>query len=683
MIEIGIAILIVFILILVTLGLAGCRYIPHNCVGIIEKLWSTKGSLKEGRIIASKEEAGFQTRLLRGGIHFGLYAFQYSVHKQPLITVSEGRIGYVYARDGQPLPPTQTLGKVVECNGFQDAAAFLERGGQRGRQRATLREGVYAINTALFVIITEDAVYSGPGQAQDKENLKGWQDELRNRNGFSPVVIGFAGSKGQEPPPVPNESETDQLLSPTDQIGVVTVHDGPTLASGEIIAPEVGGEGDDGHNYFQDPEKFIALGGRRGKQRQVLTDGTFFINRWFATVEMKPKYLIPIGYVGVVVGYYGKAGEDTTGADFRYGEQVGTNERGVWKKALPPGKYALNPYAVKVEPVPTVNFVLRWITGVTESHKYDQDLRSIELITSDGYEPLLPLSLVLHIDYERAPSVVQRFGNVKRLITQTLDPILTAFFRDVAQKNPMLDLLVKREEIQRQATEALGSRFKDYDINCIAVLIGRPETQQKGDDPIDRLFNQLRLRRLADEQKATYIKEEEAATQLKALNEATAVAEKQKELTGTKIAIEIAKNKGAAELAEAEGLAKRDVSRADGQSQARQLEGKGEASRISQVGEAEAEVNRKKIAAYGDSRLFALNLLGEQLSKSVQPLVPERVFMLGSGTSNGDKLTAGHELNGLLPALLGLLLSEKSGIGLAAEKTAKGAVKAEGDEKST
>jgi hypothetical protein len=29
---------------------------------------------------------------------------------------------------------------------------------------------------------------------------------------------------------------------------------------------------------------------------------------------MKPKYLIPIGYVRVVVGYYGKAGEDTTGA---------------------------------------------------------------------------------------------------------------------------------------------------------------------------------------------------------------------------------------------------------------------------------------------------------------------------------------------------------------------------------
>ncbi len=43
------------------------------------------------------------------------------------------------------------------------------------------------------------------------------------------------------------------------------------------------------------------------------------------------------------------------------------------------------------------------------------------------------LSLVLHIDYEKAPRVVQRFGDVKRLITQTLDPILTAYFRDVAQ----------------------------------------------------------------------------------------------------------------------------------------------------------------------------------------------------------------------------------------------------------
>ena len=129
--------------------------------------------------------------------------------------------------------------------------------------------------------------------------------------------------------------------------------------SGEIIAPEIRPAKEGDHNYFQYPEMFLALGGKRGKQLQVLTDGTFFINRWFTTVEIRPKTLIPIGYVGVVVSYYGAKGVDVTGQGFRYGEQVEFNERGVWKQTLVPGKYALNPYAMKVEFVSTINFVLR------------------------------------------------------------------------------------------------------------------------------------------------------------------------------------------------------------------------------------------------------------------------------------------------------------------------------------
>src|SRR5213078_1897996 len=111
----------------------------------------------------------------------------------------------------------------------------------------------------------------------------------------------------------------------------------------------------------------------------------------------------------------------------------------------------------------------------------------------------------------KAPRVVQRFGDVKRLITQTLDPILTSYFRDVAQSSHMLDLLTKREEIQRKATEELGRRFKEYDINCIAVLIGRPESkvepEDAASDPIEKLFDQLRLRRLAQEQIQTFVKQ--------------------------------------------------------------------------------------------------------------------------------------------------------------------------------
>lgn len=650
--------------ILILAWLVGIRYIPHNKVGIIEKLWSLKGSLEKGKIIALDGEAGFQAEILRGGLHLWLFPWQYRIHEEPLVMIAESKVGYVYARDGKPLPPTQTLGRVVECNHFQDAQTFLMGDGQRGRQRAILREGLFAINLALFVVIAEEQVFSGPIKETDEKKYKDWQSQLRASDGFDPVIIGHGGKQfqGKTEATVPG---ADLTLTSIDTIGIVTVHDGAPIELGDIIAPEVRADKGRDHNYFQDPEAFLALGGRRGKQLQVLTDGTFFINRWFATVEIKPKTLIPIGYVGVVVAYYGSKGEDVTGQGFRYGEQVETSQRGVWKRALPPGKYPLNPYALKVELVPTVNFVLRWITGQVEAHQYDKDLTSITLITADGYEPTLPLSLVVHIDYEKAPSVIQRFGDVRRLISQTLDPILTSYFRDVAQSCNMLDLLTKREEIQKRASDELGKRFSEYDINCIAVLIGRPETQAdlKGgqEDPIEKLFDQLRMRRLAEEQKATFAKQEEAAMQLKELNDARAAADKQPELTQTRIDVEIAGNRGEAQLAESQRLAKRDIARAFGESRSKELVGRGEAARIAQVGLSEAAVFLQKIRAYGDPRLFALNLVADQFSKSAQPIVPERLLVMGAG---GDREKFDFGGSNVLSQLLTLLLAEKAGLGL-------------------
>lgn len=626
--------------------LAGVRYIPNDKVGVVEKLWSRAGSLGSGRIIALNGEAGFQAEILRGGLHWGWVPWQYRVHRQPLVTIPQGKLGYLYARDGVPLPPSQTLARSVRCKDFQDARAFLEHAGQRGRQRSILREGVYAVNLALFVVITEQQVLAGPLDG-DQERIEGWRRALLEVKGFDPVVIGRAASR--------RDDDDDGPGSAGDLVGVVTVHDGPAIDSSEIIAPEVRGpDAEHGHDCFQDPEQFLLLGGHRGKQLQVLTDGTYFVNRWFATVELRPKTVIPIGYVGVVVSYHGVVGEDVTGARFRYGEQVDPGHRGVWNRALPPGKYPLNPYAMTVEHVPTVNFVLRWVTGMTEAHEYDKDLRSIELITADGYEPTLPLSLVLHIDYQKAPRVVQRFGDVKRLISQTLDPILSAYFRDVAQTTNMLDLLTRREEIQRRATEELGRRFQDYDINCIAVLIGRPESKgaRGGEDPIDRLYEQLRLRRLADEQIETYSKQEVAARKQRELNEAQAAAAKQTELTQTSIDVQVAANRGEAELAEARRLAERDVVRAEGESKARDLLGKGEAARVSQTGLAEAQVAREKVAAFHDPRLLVLQAMADQLAKSGQPLVPERVLAFG-----GEGGVPGAGLVGqLLTAVLGARL---------------------------
>ncbi len=230
----------------------------------------------------------------------------------------------------------------------------------------------------------------------------------------------------------------------------------------------------------------------------------------------------------------------------------------------------------------------------------------------------------------------------------------------------MLDLLTKREEIQSRATLELGRRFHEYDINCIAVLIGRPESKVPGTaaapDPIEALFDQLRVRRLSQEQIATYAKQEEAATQLKKLNDARSAAEKQTELTQTRIDIEISGNRGEAQLAESQRLAKRDIARAVGESRSRELVGRGEASRVAQVGMAEASVFLQKIRAYGDPRIFALSLVSEQFARSAQPIVPERLLVMGGG---GEGAKAGSMDLGsanVFSRLITLLLAEKGGI---------------------
>jgi hypothetical protein len=154
----------------------------------------------EGNIIALNGEAGYQAEVLRGGFHIGLWRWQYRIHRVPLVVVPQGKIAYVYARDGEPLAATQTLGRVTCCNNFQDARAFLcatgdgaeVPGGQRGRQRAILREGVYAINLAVFVVLTEDNFYTIRSlQTKDeRDKMNKWQQHLAWMSGFGPIVIG-------------------------------------------------------------------------------------------------------------------------------------------------------------------------------------------------------------------------------------------------------------------------------------------------------------------------------------------------------------------------------------------------------------------------------------------------------------------------------------------------------------
>ncbi len=630
-------ILVLYLLIFKILGL---RIISSNEVAVVEKWWSMHGSLKDA-IIALNGEAGYEPDLLRGGIHFRT-ALMYKIHKYPLITIPQGQIAYIFARDGKPLAPIQTNGKVIpEANNFQDVKGFLQNGGQRGPQRGILREGTYAINLAQFLVITATDTKAINISKQDYAELLSMKKTLEERAAFTPVII--MGNRVGE----------------SDDMCIVTVHDGPPLENGEIIADDVGAM----HSNFQDPEKFLELGGSRGKQLRVLTDGTYYINRLFATVEYRPKTVVPIGYVGVVVSFFGKEGVDTTGADYKHGELVANGCKGVLEKPLMPGKYAFNTDAGKVVLVPTTNIILKWNKSEVGDHKYDENLTEVDIITKDAFEPSLPLSVVMHIDYKQAPWVIQRFGDINMLVNQSLDPLVSAYFKDVAQTKTLIELIQERSEIRERAVGEMEIKFARYNLQLEEVLIGTPKTSA-GDIMIENILTQLRDRQIAEEKKVTYQKQQEAAESEKSLREAEAAAEQQGFLTKSKIQIEVERNSGAALASKAEQEANQITALAKANSTKVRLEGEAEASKESNVGLARAQAIDAQVKAYGGAEFRVIQEVVEKLSDAIKnskvDIVPKTIVNMGGSNENGG----GNGSNTVMDTLLKFITIDKLGVSL-------------------
>lgn len=624
--------------------LIGIRIIPNDKVGIVEKWWSPSGSLDQ-QIISLSGKAGYLPELLRGGIHFRT-PLMFKVHVVSLITIPQGQIAYVFARDGQVLEPTQTLGKVVhESNNFQDVRSFINNGGQKGPQRGIIREGTYAFNLAAFVIITENKTYSLKlGDRMEQQNIANMSKIIAARDGFRPIII----------------------EGTSDLVGIVTVHDGPSLGSDSIICPTVGDRSDEPnyHNNFQDIDAFLRAGGFRGRQYQVLADGTYFANRLFMTVEFIPKVIIPIGFVGVVVSYTGSKGQDNSGLDYKHGELVAKGCRGVWSEPLMPGKYAFNTYAGSIIKVPTTNVILKWISNQTGNHKYDENLKEVNLITKDAFEPSLPLSVVFHIDYRKAPLVIQRFGDLKMLVDQTLDPMISAYFKNIGQTKTLIELIQHRNEIQAQSSLEMKGKFDHYNLELEEVLIGTPGAS-KNDNNIETILTQLRSRQIAREQLETYETQQKAAEKEKELREAEAVAKQQTTLTESDINIRIQENQGKAELMKAkqdaekiQNLSEAEAYKIKKQSEAEafkiKVTAEAEADREARVGISKAIAAKEQVNAYGGPQYKVVSDVMTSFTNAIKEgkvdIVPKTLVNSGGGESGGTNA---------FESLIMLLLSEK------------------------
>jgi uncharacterized membrane protein YqiK len=275
---------------------------------------------------------------------------------------------------------------------------------------------------------------------------------------------------------------------------------------------------------------------------------------------------------------------------------------------------------------------------------------------------------MVHIDYMKAPLVVQRFGDVKRLVEQTLDPMVSAYFKNIGQTKTLIELLQERSDIQRLSSEEMREKFAAYSLDLQEVLIGTPRAEKsEGQSGIEQILLQLRQRQIAVEKVETYKLQEVAAVQERTLREKEAMAQQQANITASSLAITLRENEGKAKLAQTHQEAEATQVAAKASAERVRLEGQGDADRIRAIGLADAEKIRatglaqaeateKQVAAYGGPQ-YQLNSqvllrFAEAVEKGQLPLVPHIMVSGGDGKTGA---------NGLVEMLLTMLVAEKSG----------------------
>src|SRR5882724_3178280 len=175
-----------------------------------------------GRVVATEGEVGIQAEVLKPGLHLIRFPFEKVVRKVPLIEIGADELGIVEAIDGEPMLPGRifALDRAQNAhNNFQDPIAFIKQGGVKGIQLRTLPPGLWPIHPYLFRV-----------------------------------------------------SVAKTTVIPQGKVGIIIAADGAPLDPGRLLAKAVAG-----HLSFQNAELFVASGGQRGPQVDILTPGTYRI----------------------------------------------------------------------------------------------------------------------------------------------------------------------------------------------------------------------------------------------------------------------------------------------------------------------------------------------------------------------------------------------------------------------
>lgn len=599
----------------------GMVIVPEDRIGLVTKkfvLFGANKELPDGRIIATKGEAGYQGKTLAPGLYWGMWPWQYGVDMHPFTVIPEGKIGLVLSNDGAELPTGNILGRKVDCDNFQDAVNFLINNGQKGRQTHILTPGTYRINTFAFTVTIAEMTII-------QENM----------------------------------------------VGIVTTLDGNPIRTGQIA-----GENVDGHNNFQDIDNFLGKNGNRGLQPQVILAGSYFLNPWAIQLEQIPMTDVPIGHVGVIISYIGEDGKDLTGDSFKHGNIVAKGFRGVWMVPLGPGKYPINKYTMKLELVPTTNLVLNWANARSEAHSLDKNLSTITVRSKDGFPFNLDVAQIIHIPANEAPKVIARFGSMNNLVSQVLEPTIGNYFRNSAQDSDVISFLSTRKERQTAAKDHIRTVLDEYNVNAVDTLIGdivppdslmKTLTDRKIAQEEEKTYETQRMAQekrqgmeketaIADMQKEIVKAQQSVEIALRTADATIRKAEGDASSLKLNVSAEAEATKmralAEAEATKARAAAQAEATKLNAEADAMQISktGLAEAEKIMAIGKSTAEAYELQVGAMGGDNFTRYKMI-EEIGKGNIKIIPE--ILIGGGNN------AEGSLSGLMGMQLMQMLQEK------------------------
>lgn len=538
--------------------------IKESELGLIEKK-ILGASLAPNRVLAANGEQGLQARTLTPGLHF-LPAPFFKVWRRPIIEVPQGQIALVTAIDGAQLRSGQLLGRAVaNHHAFQDGEAFLRNGGQKGPQVDILTPGQYRINTRLFKIE------------------------------FAPAV------------------EVKQGV-----VATLTAIDGSPLRTGQLLGKTI-----PGHDNFQNAEAFLAGGGQKGPQVDILTPGMYYINPLIFSVQRAPAVKVRTGEIGIVEAFDGAElreeqilGDSVRGHnDFQHGQAFldSGGQRGPQLDILKPGMYYINPllFDVAVQDATVINIgevgVIRSNVGILPP--VGEDGRTPDLV-DEGYrgvpktvlEPntyylnpiahvVFPIStLNMTIDW----STANRETPLDSITVKSRDgfsfPVdVKVVIRVLKEHAPIVVSKIGsiQNAIDRVIHPAIGATFRNNAERCDALDFLNNRSQQQanareitttmlrdyGIETVDVLVGNVGIpeellktqtdRFLAKEREKTYREQRIAEDTRRELEGATALANQQKNIVAAQASVDIARSTAAAGIATAEGDAQQIRLRAE------------------------------------------------------------------------------------------------------------------------